>query len=206
VWLNRGPPNVARETRAMGLLRLLTAALGRLCCKSLKTPGDKFPARSRNKPRSLIDVASGSLPKSPVSLSPGDEVPHMFTRKPRLQLEKFAINGAKRLLQHNLPGGDIDSLARCKSFESSANVDRGAGDTATGRASKLSQTASASRTRFVPSTSVTSPTDTLGKRESLREHRDINSTEAGRLSLAVMPKTTRYKHKEGRHLCTRIPR
>jgi hypothetical protein len=36
-----------------------------------------------------------------VSLSPGDEVPHMFTRKPRLQLEKFAINGAKRLLQHN---------------------------------------------------------------------------------------------------------
>ena len=67
----------------------------RLCCKSLKTPGEKFPARRRNKSRSLIDVASGSLPKSPVSLSPGDEVPHMFTRKPRLQLEKFAINGAK---------------------------------------------------------------------------------------------------------------
>jgi hypothetical protein len=42
-----------------------------------------------------------------VSLSPGDEVPQMFTRKPRLQLEKFAINGAKRLLQHNLPIGDI---------------------------------------------------------------------------------------------------
>jgi hypothetical protein len=31
----------------------------------------------------------------------------MFTRKPRLQLEKFAINGAKRLLQHNLPSPDI---------------------------------------------------------------------------------------------------
>src|SRR3954465_14682710 len=72
-------------------------AMCRLCCKSLKTPGDKFPARSRNKPRSLIHVASGSLPKSPVSLSPGDEVPHMFTRKPRLQLEKFAINGAKKI-------------------------------------------------------------------------------------------------------------
>jgi hypothetical protein len=28
VWLNRGPPNVAHDTRAMGLLRLLTAALG----------------------------------------------------------------------------------------------------------------------------------------------------------------------------------
>src|SRR3954465_12093434 len=90
-------------------------AMCRLCCKSLKTPGDKFPARSRNKPRSLIDVASGSLPKSPVSLSPGDEVPHMFTRKPRLQLEKFAINGAKRLLQHNLPEADQHrySIAYC---------------------------------------------------------------------------------------------
>ena len=32
----------------------------------------------------------------------------MFTRKPRLQLEKFAINGAKRLLQHNLPQADLD--------------------------------------------------------------------------------------------------
>jgi hypothetical protein len=34
----------------------------------------------------------------------------MFTRKPRLQLEKFAINGAKRLLQHNLHFSD---LAKC---------------------------------------------------------------------------------------------
>ena len=33
----------------------------------------------------------------------------MFTRKPRLQLEKFAINGAKRLLQHNLPIADMVS-------------------------------------------------------------------------------------------------
>jgi hypothetical protein len=33
----------------------------------------------------------------------------MFTRKPRLQLKKFAINGAKRLLQHNLP---IAALSR----------------------------------------------------------------------------------------------
>ena len=77
-----------------------------------ETAGDKFPARNRNKPRSLIDVASGSLPKSPVSLSPGDEVPHMFTRKPRLQLEKFAINGAKRLLQHNLPDSDIGRIVQ----------------------------------------------------------------------------------------------
>ena len=31
----------------------------------------------------------------------------MFTRKPRLQLEKFAINGAKRLLQHNRHLADL---------------------------------------------------------------------------------------------------
>jgi hypothetical protein len=34
----------------------------------------------------------------------------MFTRKPRLQLEKFAINGAKRLLQHNLPEPDMRDI------------------------------------------------------------------------------------------------
>jgi hypothetical protein len=60
---------------------------------------DKFLAGILNKPQSPIDVAAGSLPKSPVSLSLGDEVPHMFTRKPRLRLEKFSTNGAKRLLQ-----------------------------------------------------------------------------------------------------------
>ncbi len=74
------------------------------------TAGDKFSARRRNKPRSLIDPASGALPKSPVSLSPGDEIPHIFTRKPRLQLENFAINGAKRLLQQNRHCSDV--LAR----------------------------------------------------------------------------------------------
>ena len=37
----------------------------------------------------------------------------MFTRKPRLQLEKFAINGAKRLLQHNLPQA---AVSRCSNL------------------------------------------------------------------------------------------
>ena|SRR5215204_1507980 len=77
-------------------LVLFTSRLGRLCCKSLKTAGDKFPARRRNKPASLIDVASGSLPKSPVSLSPGDEVPHMFTRNPRLTARKICDQQCKK--------------------------------------------------------------------------------------------------------------
>src|SRR4051812_33692051 len=54
-------------------------------------------------------LASGSLPKSPVSSPPGDEVPHMFTRKPRLQPGKSLVSGAKRLLQHNRPVADIAS-------------------------------------------------------------------------------------------------
>ena len=79
------------------------AANGRYCCKSPKLTGDNFPARKRSKSRSLIDVVSISLPKSPVSLSLGDEVPHMFTRKAHLRLGKISISSAKRLLQQYLP-------------------------------------------------------------------------------------------------------
>jgi hypothetical protein len=42
-----------------------------------------------------------AVSKSPVSLTLGDEVPHIFTRKSRLQPLEFLITGAKRLLQHN---------------------------------------------------------------------------------------------------------
>jgi hypothetical protein len=46
-----------------------------------------------------------------VSLSSGDEVPHIFTRKSRLQPGEFLITSAKRLLQQNLPKTVI-ALAR----------------------------------------------------------------------------------------------
>jgi hypothetical protein len=36
-----------------------------------------------------------------MSLSSGDEVPHIFTRKSRLQPGEFLISSAKGLLQHN---------------------------------------------------------------------------------------------------------
>src|SRR6266478_9591556 len=78
---------------------------GRLCCKSPKLPGDKFPATSRTNRRPAICVASIALPKSPVNSSSGDEVPHIFTRKSRLQPGEFLITSAKRLLQHGvIPG------------------------------------------------------------------------------------------------------
>jgi hypothetical protein len=84
--------------------------IGRLCCKSPKLPGYKFPAATRTNRRLAICVASIALPNSRVSLSPGDEVPHIFTRKSRLQPGEFLITSAKRLLQQYLPEA---AVSRC---------------------------------------------------------------------------------------------
>jgi hypothetical protein len=55
----------------------------------------QFPAIRRSDRRPPICVASITLPGSPVSLSSGDEVPHIFTRKSRLQPGEFLITSAK---------------------------------------------------------------------------------------------------------------
>src|SRR5665213_2340957 len=75
------------------------SALGRLCCKSRKSQGDELFAETRNVKHSPIRMTSIALPKSPVSLTCGDEIPHIFTRQPRLQPAEFLIPSAKRLLQ-----------------------------------------------------------------------------------------------------------
>jgi hypothetical protein len=77
------------------------SGLGRFCCKSQKLPGDDIPAMRRSERRPLIRVPSIELPRSSASLSSGDEVPHIFTRKSRLQPGDFLITSAKRLLQQN---------------------------------------------------------------------------------------------------------
>jgi hypothetical protein len=59
--------------------------IGRLCCKSPKLPGDDFLAVRRSDRRTPVCAASITLPRSPVSLSVGDEVPHIFTRRSRLK-------------------------------------------------------------------------------------------------------------------------
>src|ERR1039457_3321046 len=46
-------------------------------------------------------MASGLLPKSPVSSSLCDEVPHISIQKSHLEPREFLISSAKRLLQHN---------------------------------------------------------------------------------------------------------
>src|SRR5258708_21723388 len=74
--------------------------LGGVCCqKSPKETVNKFPATRRTNRRPAICVASIALPKSPVNSSSGDEVPHIFTRKSRLQPGEFLITSAKGLLQ-----------------------------------------------------------------------------------------------------------
>jgi hypothetical protein len=78
----------------------------RYCCKSPKLSGDNSPATRRSDRRPPICVASITLPRSPVSLSSGDEVPHIFTRKSRLKPGEFLITSAKGLLQQNLPIAD----------------------------------------------------------------------------------------------------
>ena len=68
---------------------------------NLDSRGHEFFAKTRNGKQSPIRIDAIALSKSPVSLTLGDEVPHIFTRKPRLRPLEFLILGAKRLLQHN---------------------------------------------------------------------------------------------------------
>src|ERR1035437_4140181 len=56
-------------------------------------------------------MASCLLPKSPVSLSLWDEVPHIFIPKSHLEPREFLISSAKRLLQHNRHKADIRGTA-----------------------------------------------------------------------------------------------
>src|SRR6266511_2398763 len=83
------------------------SAPGRLCCKSPKLPGDKILAIRRTNRRPPIYAASVTLPSSPARSASGNEVPHIFTRKSRLQPGEFLVTSAKRLLQQYLPIGDI---------------------------------------------------------------------------------------------------
>src|SRR6476660_6222499 len=49
----------------------------------------------------MIRIASVALPKSPMNLAQGDEVPQIITRRTRQRPPEFLTPPAKRLLQHN---------------------------------------------------------------------------------------------------------
>src|ERR1017187_3552797 len=63
-------------------------------------------------------MASGLLPKSPVSSSLCDKVPHIFIPISHLEPREFLISSAKRLLQQYLP--KADSCTATKSGRSGA--------------------------------------------------------------------------------------
>src|SRR6266487_4089971 len=88
------------------------SALCRLCCKSPKLPGDKILAIRRTNRRPPIYAASVTLPSSPASSSSGNEVPHIFTRKSRLQPGEFLVTSAKRLLQQYRHECDVHECDR----------------------------------------------------------------------------------------------
>src|ERR1035437_9128832 len=56
-------------------------------------------------------MASGLLPKSPVSSSLCDEVPHIFIPKSHLEPREFLISSAKRLLQQYLPKSAVSQVS-----------------------------------------------------------------------------------------------
>src|ERR1039458_1692749 len=66
-------------------------------------------------------MASGLLPKSPVSSSLCDEVPHIFIPKSHLEPREFLISSAKRLLQQYRP--ITDKMLRCRECPLFANND-----------------------------------------------------------------------------------
>ena len=69
--------------------------------------GNDFPARKRNNSRPLIDMASVSLPKSPVSSSPGNEVlSHVYVKAACSARNIFGQLG-ERTLQQYLPIADM---------------------------------------------------------------------------------------------------
>src|SRR5580704_5141449 len=82
-------------------IALHESGCGRYRCKSPKLPGANFLAVKKSDRRPPIDVAPITLPRSPASLSSGNEVPHIFTRKSRVQPKEILITSAKRLLQQN---------------------------------------------------------------------------------------------------------
>src|ERR1700738_3229652 len=87
--------------------------------KSPKLPGANFSAARQFDPRSSIDIASIALARSHVSLSSGDEVPHILTRNSRPRSGEFLITSAKRLFQQHrskpeyLPNARMSASTSC---------------------------------------------------------------------------------------------
>src|SRR6516225_2532451 len=93
---------------------MVTAGWCRYCCKSPKSLGANISAVKKLHRRPLIRVSSIALRGSSVNLSSGDEVPHIFTRKSRVQPKEILMTSAKGLLQQNLPGPDVSRCSKAR--------------------------------------------------------------------------------------------
>ena len=67
---------------------------GGLCCKSRKLQGHESLAKTRSGKQSPIRTDAIALSKSPVSLTLGDQTPHILTRKSRLRPLEILIISA----------------------------------------------------------------------------------------------------------------
>src|SRR5450755_4733936 len=67
-------------------------------------------------------MASGLLPKSPVSSSLCDEVPHIFIPKSHLEPREFLISSAKRLLQQYRHIASFRCAAKFGRFRAIADI------------------------------------------------------------------------------------
>jgi hypothetical protein len=101
-----GPAGSPQETDVLAN-RGGTTGSGRYCCKSRKSPGDNFTAKGPRDRRPSISVLSIALPRSPVSLRSGDEVPHILYTEVASTAQRILISSAKRLLQQYRPGRHI---------------------------------------------------------------------------------------------------
>src|SRR6516225_8606163 len=77
------------------------SAVGRFCCKTPKSLGTNFLVKKLRLVPSPINRAPSSLPKSPVSLPPENEVPQISIQKSHQQPRKILVCSGKGLLQQN---------------------------------------------------------------------------------------------------------
>src|ERR1700730_3952438 len=104
-----------------------TPLVCRYCCKSPKIPDGDFFERNEANLCSPINMVPRPLAKLPVSLSRGDEVPHVFIGESHQRARKIFISSGKRLLQQNLPGPDSCSAAKSTFIRSPRRRGRTAG-------------------------------------------------------------------------------
>jgi hypothetical protein len=120
ISLVRGCPLSAHQTQTKSACESLAieADPGKRAVRNLRgemETGQKCTRAFSLPDRSPINRAPNSFPGSPVSFSPGNEVPHIFTQKSRQQPIKILVSSGKALLQQNRPVCEISRTCKKES-------------------------------------------------------------------------------------------